>query len=106
LVLRAVDSAPGSATEIARRLGWTYGQKGEPYRMRVARAAENLKSEKLIEEVRGVLRLTPKGHKELNLAGAPIASNVVQMPPANSNAPTSSASLPPPPFPPGYGRTG
>jgi hypothetical protein len=67
MVLRAVSNAPGATpTDFARSLGWIYGPKGEPNRMRAKRILGRLAKEKMVVERLGRWRTTPTGAKELN----------------------------------------
>jgi hypothetical protein len=67
-VLRAIDREPGkNLSDIARSLGWLLRSK-EPHHMRVKRAVDILRKDKLVEESRNKWRTTPKGQKEINEA--------------------------------------
>jgi hypothetical protein len=66
-VLRAVSDAPGATpTDFARSMGWTYGPKSEPNRMRAKRILDRLQKEKMVVERLGRWRTTPTGDRELN----------------------------------------
>jgi hypothetical protein len=92
-VLRVVcrDRGRGLA-DLARALGWmrrpVEGKPPEPHHMRVRRAMEVLKKEKLVEERLNKFYTTPKGERELNDAETAAAR---VLPPPNPNP----VSLPP-----------
>jgi len=64
-LLKAIAENPGaSQNKLATALGWYMGNK-EPYRMKVSRAANNLKKQKMIRDHRGAWEPTPAGRAEL-----------------------------------------
>lgn len=64
-VLRAIGAAPGNVSDIARGLAWIL-RNGAPNHAKARRAAIALGKDKLVEERRGIWRLTSKGQIELN----------------------------------------
>jgi hypothetical protein len=65
-VLRAISDAPGkSYADIAKQLGWTMSG-GQPYAVKVRRAAERLAGDALLIKERGNWVLTSRGERELN----------------------------------------
>lgn len=66
MLLKAIFEHPGASLRtLATTLSWVDG-KGQPSAMRVARAADVLAKEKLIQKHRGAWQCTSAGQKELN----------------------------------------
>jgi hypothetical protein len=66
-LLKAIAENPGaSQNKLAIALGWLMGT-GEPYRMKVSRAAQTLKRQKMISDHRGAWKLSEAGRAELKL---------------------------------------
>ena len=69
LLLKAIADNPGeSPNKLAARFGWEMGN-GKPYRMKVIRAADTLKKQKMICDHRDAWKVTLAGRAELKRLG-------------------------------------
>jgi hypothetical protein len=79
-VLRAVDRSPGAnPTDIARTLGWRL-RGGALHHVKVKRALERLKKDKLVEDRRGGWHVTKNGQRDLNSADTAAAAKYPSVP--------------------------
>jgi hypothetical protein len=82
-VLKAVcDHPPGTPSDLARILKWTYGAKSELHSNRVTRNLSRLAKDGLVKDAMGRWRATPTGQKEMNSIETERAESLVSPPPA------------------------